>query len=77
MTTVREFTGRMWYSQPMIIIPWKRLRNETDIEKIKERSIYIGTPHELRSVTNTNINNMTVDGYGVIDNTIIITVHGD
>ena len=77
MTTVREFTGRMWYSQPMIIIPWNRLHNETNLEKIKERAIYIGTPHELRSVTNANINNMAMDSYGAIDNTIIITVHGN
>ena len=77
MITVREFTSRMWYAQPMVIIPWKRLHNEIDIKKIKENAIYIGTPHELRSDNYANINNRTVDSYGVIDNNIIITVHGD
>lgn len=77
MTTIREFTSRMWYTQQMIIISWKKLHNEIDIEKIKANAIYIGTPHGLRSDNHANINNMTVDGYGVIDNTMIITVHGD
>lgn len=77
MTTVREFTSRMWYVQPMVVIPWNKLHNETDINKIKERAIYVGTPHELMSVNNEVVNNRYVDGYGVIDNTMIITVHGD
>lgn len=77
MKTIREFTSHMWYAQQMIIIPWQKLHNEIDIEKIKANAIYIGTPHELRSVIYDNINNKILDSYGVIDNTMIITVHGD
>ena len=75
--TVREFTSRMWYVQPMVIIPWRKLNNEPDLEEIKKRAIYVGTPHELRSDNYANINNRYVDGYGAIDGTMVITVHGD
>lgn len=77
MATVKEFTSKMWYTQPMVVIPWNKLHNEIDINKIKAKAIYVGTPHELRSDNYTDVNNRYVDGYGVIDNTMIITVHGD
>ena len=74
--TVREFTDHMWYTQPMVIVPQSKLHDEIDIEKIKANAIYVGTPHGLRSDNYANINNMMVKGYGVIDNTMVVTVWG-
>lgn len=77
MTTVREFTDRMWYAQKMLIIKWRDFEIiSCDIMKAaKEKAIYIGTPHELRSEVYADVNKRIIDSYGVVDNTLIIEVH--
>ena len=73
--TVREFTSRMWYSQKIIVIKWKEFDRCKDIDEIRKAALMVGENYQLRSVNYENINNMLVDSYGAIDDTIIIEVH--
>lgn len=76
--TVSEFLGRCWYRTDLIIIKWQvfdTVKETIDIEQIKEKAIYIGTPHELNGDIHKNIHNMSLDSYGIIDNYLIILVH--
>ena len=73
--TVRDFTSRLWYSQKIIVIKWKEFDKCNDIDDIKRRSLMVGENWQLRSVNYENVNNMLVDSYGVMDNTMIIEVH--
>ncbi len=73
--TVREFTSRMWYSQKIIVIKWKEFDRCKDIDEIRKAALMVGENYQLRSVNYENINNMLVDCYGAIDDTIIIEVH--
>lgn len=73
--TVREFFGRCWYRTKLVIIKWQVFEHEYNIEQIKEKAIYVGTPHELNSDIHKNIHNMSLDSYGIIDDYLIILVH--
>lgn len=72
--TVNEFLGRCWYRTDLVIIKWQvfdTVKEAANIEQIKEKAIYVGTPHEL----NSDIQNMSLDSYGIIDDYLIILVH--
>lgn len=72
--TVSEFLGRCWYLTKLVIIKWQvfdTVKEAANIEQIKEKAIYVGTPHEL----NSDIHNMSLDSYGIIDDYLIILVH--
>lgn len=73
--TVREFTSHVWYSQKIIVIKWKEFDRCKDIDEIRKAALMVGENYQLRSVNYENINNMLVDSYGVIDDTLIIEVH--
>lgn len=81
--TVREFTSRVWYSQKIVVIKWREFdfinnnieERDIPLKAAIERAEYVGTPHELRSVIHSRINEMLIDSYGVIDDTLIIEVH--
>lgn len=83
MTTVSEFTSKMWYAQKILIIKWQDFDTigwgireiENCLEAAKEKAVYIGTPHELRSEVYTDVNKMTIDSYGVMDDVLIIEVY--
>ena len=83
MTTVREFTDRMWYAQKMIIIKWQDFdmigwgikEIENCLETAKKKAVYVGTPHELRSEVYADVNKMIVDSYGTMEDTLIIEVY--
>lgn len=71
--TVSEFLGRCWCLTKLVIIKWQVFDTvkEANIEQIKEKAIYVGTPHEL----NSDVHNMSLDSYGIIDDHLIILVH--
>lgn len=73
--TVRDFTSRLWYSQKIIVIKWKEFDKCNDIDEIRKAALMVGENWQLRSVNYENVNNMLVDSYGVMDNTMIIEVH--
>lgn len=76
--TVSEFLGRCWYRTDLVIINWQvfgTVKEAVNIEQIKEKAIYVGTPHELNSDIHKNIHNMSLDSYGIIDDYLIILVH--
>ena len=77
MMTVSEFLGRCWYRTNLVIIKWRVFDTvkEANIEQIKEKAIYVGTPHELNNDIHKNIHNMSLDSYGIIDGHLIILVH--
>jgi len=73
--TIREFTSRLWYSQKIIVIKWKDFDKCKDIDDIRKVALMVGENYQLRSVNYENVNNMSVDSYGVMDDTLIIEVH--
>lgn len=73
--TVREFTSRVWYSQKIMIIKWQVFDIYKDIDDIQKLALMVGENWQLRSVNYEKVNNMLVDSYGAIDNTLIIEVH--
>ena len=73
--TVREFANRVWYSQKIIVIEWRKFDECIDINKICKSALMVGESYQLRSTNYENVNNMLVDSYGVIDNALIIKVH--
>lgn len=73
--TVRELTSRVWYAQKIVIIKWKNFDTCKDIDEIRKVALMTGENHQLRSVNYDKINEMLVDSYGAIDNTLIIEVH--
>lgn len=77
MTTIREFTSRMWYAQKIAVIKWKDFDKCNDIDDIRKAALMVGENYQLSSVNYDKVNRMMVDSYGVIDDTLIIEVHGD
>lgn len=73
--TVREFTSRVWYSQKIMIIKWKDFDKCNNIDDIRKVALMVGENYQLRSENYEKVNNMLVDSYGVMDNTLIIEVH--
>ncbi len=73
--TVREFTSHVWYSQKIMVIKWKEFDKCKDIDEIRKAALMVGENCQLRSVKYEKVNNMLVDSYGVMDNTLIIEVH--
>ena len=73
--TVREFTGHLWYAQKIIIVKWKDFDKCKDIDDIQKAALMVGENYQLRSVKYEKVNNVLVDSYGVMDNTLIIEVH--
>ena len=74
--TVREFTGKMWYSQQIAIIKWKDFDKCNGLDEIRKSSLMYGEAYELRSEVYKSLNNYLVDSYGTIDNVLIIEVLG-
>lgn len=72
--TVRDFTSRVWYSQKITIIKWKEFDKCKNIDEIRKVALMVGENYQLRSVNYEKINNMLVDSYGVMDDTLIIEV---
>ena len=73
--TVKELTSRVWYAQKIVIIKWKNFDTCKDIDEIRKVALMTGENYQLRSVNYDKINEMLVDSYGAIDNTLIIEVH--
>ena len=73
--TVREFTSKMWYSQKIVVIKWKEFDKCNDIDDIRKAALMVGENYQLRSINYDKVNDMLVDSYGVMDNTLIIEVH--
>lgn len=73
--TVREFTSRIWYSQKIMIIKWQDFDKCKNIDDIRKAALMVGENYQLRSVNYEKANNMLVDSYGVMDDTLIIEVH--
>lgn len=73
--TVREFTRRVWYSQKIMIIKWQDFDKCKDIDDIQKAALMVGENWQLRSVNYEKVNNMLLDSYGVMDDTLIIEVH--
>ena len=73
--TVKEFTSRLWYSQKIMVIKWKDFDKCKDIDDIRKVSLMVGENYQLMSVNYEKVNNMLVDSYGVMDDTLIIEVH--
>ena len=78
MLSVEKFVDNCWYVCPIIVIKIKDagvFRDTIDMEKIKEKAVYVGTPSQLLGSDECKyICNMTVDRYGVIDEYLIIEV---
>lgn len=72
--TVRKFTSRLWNSQKIIIIKWKDFDKCKDIDDIRKAALMVGENYQLRSVNYEKLNDMSVDIYGVMDDTLIIEV---
>ena len=78
MQTVNEFLNRCWYGSKIIVIYWADCEiylAAHDIDAIKEKAKFVGTPHELRSDTFKDVREMTVDSFGAMDDYIIIETH--
>ena len=75
MTTVREFTSKMWYEQKIAVIKWKEFDKCNNIDDIRKAALMVGKNYQLRSINYDNVNGMLVDSYGVMDDTLIIEVH--
>lgn len=75
MLTVREFTSRLWYSQPIIVLKWQQFDRWYNIDEIRKAALMVGENYQLRSINYEDVCNMAVDSYGVMDNTLIIEVH--
>lgn len=73
--TVRELTSRVWYSQKIMVIRWQEFNKCKDIDEIRKAALMVGENYQLISVNYEKVNNMLVDSYGVMDNTLIIEVH--
>lgn len=73
--TIREFTSHVWYSQKIMVIKWQDFDKCKDIDDIRKAALMVGENWQLLSVNHKNVNNMLVDSYGVIDDTLIIEVH--
>ena len=73
--TVREFTSLVWYIQKIIIVKWKDFDKCKDIDDIRKVALMVGENYQLGSVNYEKVNNMLVDSYGVMDDTLIIEVH--
>ena len=73
--TVREFTGRCWYAQQIVIITWKQFDKCENIDDVLGKALLRCKNYELRSEVYREINNKMVDSYGVMDEYLIIEVH--
>ena len=74
--TIRDFTGKLWYAQRIAIIKWKDYDKCKDIDDIRKSSLFFDENYKLRSEVYKSLNDYLVDSYGVIDNILIIEVHG-
>lgn len=72
--TVREFTDHLWYTQKIIIIKWKEFDWNDSIDVMESKALMVGENHQLLSIVYDAVNDMSIDSYGVIDNTLIIEV---
>ena len=74
MQTVRDFVSRLWYTENMMIIPYKHEPiTYPTLDNFRQISIYEGINHTLKD---NEILNKWVKSYGVIDSVLIIEVEG-
>lgn len=80
MQTVREITGKAFYSQKIIVISWREFDSATKadgepIDNILTRAIWAGENCELRSAELGPVCSKYVDSFGAFENYLIICTH--
>lgn len=73
--TVREFTNRLWYVTPFVVISEKTDFGDLyTLESIKEKALWCGTGNTTMSESFKAVAKREVKRYGIFDNELILEV---
>lgn len=72
MQTVRDFTGRVWYAQNIVIVDLDRMPENANI---LDHALFKGENWQLRSDLYKHLYDRLIRAYGVYDGYLVIQLY--